>query len=259
MQIISAGIGAIVGGYVTWTVATRAARDQARRNTLIETARGLQDYGVAYAQWYTEYLSPQARSVGHWAKPPTGKPDSVYLGLMGAVDRGMGNLKVIQGLLYAHFPQRVINPLSDEIAKVLVLSKGQADCREIDHIVNGACDMIPDLVRKYSQSHWRTIFTILRLRELSLWSRKHLTIWRLRIMETLVQQFTAVDDAGTEHRLLVYQKQVPAPTRKDSKAVIPGLKRIVTEYGDTTNRLKKGEYQIVATGVVLRSSDPDAP
>ena len=78
-------------------------------------------------------------------------------------------------------------------------------------------------------------------------------------METLTQQFTAVDDAGNEYRLLVYQKQIPAPTRNDPAAVIPGLKRIVTENGEHINRVNKGEYKIVVTGLVLCSSDPDAP
>jgi len=151
IAILSAAAGAIMGGYVTWVVTTRATRYQARRDSLVKAARALQDYGVAYAQWYTEYLSPQARSQGNWAKPPTGKPDPVYLNLMSAVDRGRGELRVIQGLLYALFPQEVIKPIYAEIMKVLVMSgPPQADCRDVDRVVDGACKLMPDLMRKYS-------------------------------------------------------------------------------------------------------------
>lgn len=73
------------------------------------------------------------------------------------------------------------------------------------------------------------------------------------------QEFTAVDGQGNKYRLLVYQQNVRAGTRGEPSTVIPGQKRIVTEDGKSVNRLKKGEYEIVETHVVLRSSDPDAP
>ena len=78
-------------------------------------------------------------------------------------------------------------------------------------------------------------------------------------MEELTQEFTATDEDGTEHRLLVYQQFIPAGSFDDPSAVIPGLRRIVTEDGESVNRVRKGEYEIVQTGVRLRSSDPDAP
>jgi hypothetical protein len=78
-------------------------------------------------------------------------------------------------------------------------------------------------------------------------------------MEEASYQFTAVDDAGIPYRLVVYEERVSVATRADPSAVAPGLKRIVTEDGQSVNGLKKGEYQIVTTGVILRSSDPDAP
>ena len=73
------------------------------------------------------------------------------------------------------------------------------------------------------------------------------------------QEFTAVDESGREYRLRVYQESVSASTRANPLAVAPGVKRIVTEHGESVNRLKTGEYQIVATGVILRSSDRDVP
>ncbi|HUU84581.1 MAG TPA: hypothetical protein VM243_13870 [Phycisphaerae bacterium] len=78
-------------------------------------------------------------------------------------------------------------------------------------------------------------------------------------MEEQSQEFMAVDETGTEHRLLVYRDYVSAATRANPSGMAPGLKRIVTQEGERVNRLKKGAYQIVATGAILRSCDPDAP
>ncbi len=79
------------------------------------------------------------------------------------------------------------------------------------------------------------------------------------MMEEPHQEFTAFDKDHKEYRLQVYQKDVPVGTRADPSAVAPELKQIVTEDGESVNRVKKGEYEIVATGVILRTSDPDAP
>ncbi len=79
-------------------------------------------------------------------------------------------------------------------------------------------------------------------------------------MEKQSQVFMAVDETGTEHRLLVHRQYVSSiATRGNPSAVAPGGGRIVTEKGRPVTRLKKGEYQIDATGPILRSSDPDAP
>jgi hypothetical protein len=78
-------------------------------------------------------------------------------------------------------------------------------------------------------------------------------------MEELIQEFTATDEGGIEHRLLVYQNFIRAGTFDDPSAVVAGLTRILTEDGKLVNCVRKGEYEIVETGVHLRSSDPDAP
>jgi hypothetical protein len=78
-------------------------------------------------------------------------------------------------------------------------------------------------------------------------------------MEELVQNFALTKDDGTPVTLHVYQDQVPVPTRPDPTATVPGIKRIVTAEGLTVNRRDKGEYEIVQTGEILRSSHPDAP
>ena len=149
--LLSSLVGTLVGCILTWLLMTRTARNQARRETLVMAAKALQDYRVDYAQWYVEYMSPIAQASGGWAKPTTGKPDPIYLDLMSAVDKGRGHLRVIHGSLYAHFPQEVIKPICIELMRILVMSAHdkQADCREVDRVVEGACDLIPDLIKRY--------------------------------------------------------------------------------------------------------------
>jgi hypothetical protein len=52
---------------------------------------------------------------------------------------------------------------------------------------------------------------------------------------------------------------IDAGNTRDRNAEIEGMKTIRTDGGNTVNRIEKGKYQIVATGQILRSSDPDAP
>jgi len=152
VALLSGAGGTAIGCVITWLLMTRGERNRARRETLVMAAEALQDYRVAYAQWYGEYLSPQAQASGSWAKPPTGKPDPVYLNLMGGVDKGRGRLRVINSALQAYFPEKVIEPLCNEVLKVLVMSAHdqKADCRDVDRVVEKACDLIPDMIRRYS-------------------------------------------------------------------------------------------------------------
>jgi hypothetical protein len=82
--------------------------------------------------------------------PLTDPPDRLYLDLENAVDRGRGRLRVVRGALCAHFCGEEIKPLYTEIEKVLNLSfPRQADFREVDAVVERACDLIPDIIRRY--------------------------------------------------------------------------------------------------------------
>jgi hypothetical protein len=74
-----------------------------------------------------------------------------------------------------------------------------------------------------------------------------------------MQTFTASDQTGQVYRLEVHQEYSSAATRADPSAVVPGQKRILTEYGESVTRIEKGKYEIVQTGVIVRSSDPAAP
>lgn len=151
VALISGAGGTAIGCLFTWILTTRAARNQVRREALVSAAKALQDYRVAYAHWYTEYLSSQAPASETWARPATGKPDPLYLQMMSDVDIGRGHLRVIQAILYAHFREEEINALWKEIAKVLAMSapESQVDCREVECVAEAACDLIPDIIRRY--------------------------------------------------------------------------------------------------------------
>jgi hypothetical protein len=152
LGLISGLAGIVIGCIVTWRLKTQAARNQARRETLVTAAKGLQDYMVDYALFYVEYLSPDGQAKhGHWAQL-SGDTNSTYLQLLRAVDIGRGHLKIINGLLFANFPQEIIRQLSKDIMTIVVMTamQAQADCREVDRIANRACDLIPDLIKKYA-------------------------------------------------------------------------------------------------------------
>ena len=152
VALVSGAGGTILGCFVAWVLMTRTERNRTRREALTMALEALEDYRVAYAQWYVEYLSPQAHAAsGSWAKAPTGKPDAVYLKLMGDVDRARGRLRVLNGTLYAHFPEKVIKPLHRDIMKVLIMTSGrrQADSGEVEDVVERVCNQIPDIIRKY--------------------------------------------------------------------------------------------------------------
>jgi hypothetical protein len=78
-------------------------------------------------------------------------------------------------------------------------------------------------------------------------------------MERLVQTFDAQTDEGHVYTLHVCQKCIEVPTRADPNAVCPALKSIRTSDGKSVNRLDRGKYQIVETGIILHSDSPDAP
>jgi hypothetical protein len=78
-------------------------------------------------------------------------------------------------------------------------------------------------------------------------------------MSKIIQRFSATDDHGRRYRLLVWQEYVSTATRSDPSHLSPSMKYITTEDGESVNRLEKGQYEMAHTGVILRSSDPDAP
>ena len=71
--------------------------------------------------------------------------------------------------------------------------------------------------------------------------------------------FVAVGEDGTERTVHMFTDILDAGTRADPHRELPGLRALQTEDGEAVNRVDKGKYEIVVTGEVLRSDDPDAP
>ena len=71
--------------------------------------------------------------------------------------------------------------------------------------------------------------------------------------------FNARTDDGQTIELMVHQDEIDAGTMDNPSAKIPGQKIILTVDGASVNHLDKGKYQIVQTGEILSSNDPNAP
>ena len=71
--------------------------------------------------------------------------------------------------------------------------------------------------------------------------------------------FEATGEDGGKRVIHIFTAILDAGTRGDPNAEIPGLRSLKTDDGETVNRLEKRKYQVVATGEILRSDDPDAP
>lgn len=56
----------------------------------------------------------------------------------------------------------------------------------------------------------------------------------------------------------VYSSAINTSTL-NSKSSIPSLKTLKTSSGACVNRIGKGQYRIVDSGVILTAADPDAP
>jgi putative component of toxin-antitoxin plasmid stabilization module len=78
-------------------------------------------------------------------------------------------------------------------------------------------------------------------------------------MKRQTGRFTASGDDGRQYTVYIYTDVIDAGTFGDPNAVVEGLKELRTSDGMAVNHRQKGEYQVVQTGVVLRSSSPDAP
>jgi len=74
-----------------------------------------------------------------------------------------------------------------------------------------------------------------------------------------IGSFVAMGEDGMEHTIHIFTDILDAGTRADTNAELEGLKELRTQNGDAVNRLGKGKYEIVVTGAILQSDEPDAP
>lgn len=71
--------------------------------------------------------------------------------------------------------------------------------------------------------------------------------------------FVAVDDDGKKYIINLFTQINDEGTFEEPHATSEGLKILKTSDGGSVNYLDKGRYEIVQTGIVIQSSDPDAP
>ena len=71
--------------------------------------------------------------------------------------------------------------------------------------------------------------------------------------------FVATSEDGEEYTIHEFTKFIDVGTRRDPTRQIRGLRELRTEDGRAVNHLEKGRYEIVQTGQILMSDDPDAP
>ena len=77
-------------------------------------------------------------------------------------------------------------------------------------------------------------------------------------MKKQTGSFRAIGNDGRQYTVYIYTDFNDAGTFEDPNAVVQGLKELRTSDGMHINRRQQGEYEIVQTGVVLRSSSPEA-
>ena len=78
-------------------------------------------------------------------------------------------------------------------------------------------------------------------------------------MERQTGTFTAQDQTGKIHTIYEYTDVMDVGTLDNPSATMPGMRRLRTSDGQVVNYKQKGVYEIVATGVILKSNDPKAP
>ena len=74
-----------------------------------------------------------------------------------------------------------------------------------------------------------------------------------------IGQFIATDEKGRRYTILIYTNIINAGTFENPSMEVEGMNELKTFEGMAVNRLEKGKYQIVQTGIIVQSDSPDAP
>jgi len=73
-----------------------------------------------------------------------------------------------------------------------------------------------------------------------------------------IGSFVATDDSGKPYKLIVYQDFDQSRDFDGRVTEKAGLPWVCTEDGEHLNRLSKGEYELIGSGLKLHSIDADA-
>ena len=72
-------------------------------------------------------------------------------------------------------------------------------------------------------------------------------------MRRKIGQFFATDENGRRYTILIYTNIIKAGTVENPSGGVEGMTELKTFEGMAVNRLEKGKYQIVQTGVIVQS------
>ena len=78
-------------------------------------------------------------------------------------------------------------------------------------------------------------------------------------MKRKIGQFIATDGNGRRYTIVIYTNITKAGTVENPNEGVEGMAELKTFEGMAVNRLEKGKYQIVQTGVIVQSDSPDGP
>jgi hypothetical protein len=78
-------------------------------------------------------------------------------------------------------------------------------------------------------------------------------------MQACTGRYPAVGDDGRCYVVEVWAAFAAPGSFPDAGVELPLQRTLQTSDGDRLKYLGKGKYQLVKTGVLLRSDDPDAP
>jgi hypothetical protein len=79
-------------------------------------------------------------------------------------------------------------------------------------------------------------------------------------MERLTGTFPATGDDGCHYTVHIYSEYIDTTAEDTSQqGAVEAMRIFKTAEGLSVTYRKKGEYQILQTGVILRSDSPDAP
>ena len=73
------------------------------------------------------------------------------------------------------------------------------------------------------------------------------------------RRFAAYDDTGKAHTVYIYTQSLSAGAYGDRRTTIEGMTELQLADGSPVSRKQQGEYEVVATGMILRSADPNTP
>ncbi len=78
-------------------------------------------------------------------------------------------------------------------------------------------------------------------------------------MRRKIGQFIATDENGRRYTILIFTNIIKAGTFEEPSMEVEVMKELNTYEGMAVNRIEKGKYQIVQTGIIVQSDSPDAP